>query len=263
MDINCSAPSSSKNSSLDSDIRRIRSNNLTCELSNEERDCHMFYHHMYVPYISKTHRNEAVLISYANMSSKFKKCDLLFIKKDGECIAGILLAYSKRGARLWALGIKDGNRDYVHNGAIGALFYYSIEYLRGRGHRNVNLGASRPFLNDGILQFKNKWTPKSFKAGNWGFLIETSSENPAARNFLLSNPFVFMDGTRFNGALFVNSSELSSPDNWERIHRKYYLSGMHKLIVYAFSDGVNTRLKDVPKRFSDEITVCPVARLNK
>ena len=82
---------------------------------------------------------------------------MILIKFKDQEIAGSLIAYKGHNARLWCFGIKDANPDYVKMGAFGALYYFSFQYLKNKGFKQVGVGGSRPFLNDGVLNYKKKW----------------------------------------------------------------------------------------------------------
>jgi len=110
-----------KNTSLKSDLSKIKRNNLHFELTNKPSMVHDFYYNMYIPYITKIHSNRSEMESYDFVKRELRKGgDLLFIKKEKEYIAGILLTYKNRTAKLNILGVKDGNSNYIKDGAIGA-----------------------------------------------------------------------------------------------------------------------------------------------
>jgi len=52
------------NNSVKNDIRKIRKNNLSFEVTNEVSRLHDFYYNMYLPYITKRHGNSALIENY-------------------------------------------------------------------------------------------------------------------------------------------------------------------------------------------------------
>jgi hypothetical protein len=246
------------NRGLKSDLSRIRKNKLNFELTNEPDRFQDFYYNMYVPYTIKAHDNRAFVHRYEHMKEEFKYCDLLLLKKEQEYIAGILIYYMKNKARLWLSGIKDGNLDYViKDRAKGALYYFSILCLKEKGIKNLSFGYSRAFLNDGVLQYKKKWGVNIINTtdlGDLGFLIKPLNKTDGVKNFLLNNPFIFYKKGKLNGAVFIENKETISTKQFEKIYKKYFLSGMNRLFIYRFRDSDCRATNDlVPSELSEKL----------
>jgi hypothetical protein len=251
-----------KNTSLKSDINKIKKNKLNFKISHEMTQLKNFYYNMYKPYIEKVYGDRSIEFStYEFVSKEFRKQgafkDLLLIKKGNECIAGALLYYKDKYAKLSTLGIKDGNLNYVRDGAIGAIYYFSTLYFEKNGFKNISLGGSRPFLKDGVLRYKRKWKPKISHFKNSGFLIKMLSDTKGSKGFFLKNPFIFEDVSGFNAAIFVEAKQNLSEKDFENIYKNYYHPGISKLMVYRF-DSLNTNEDySIPKSLSDIISVQP------
>lgn len=260
-EINISADNSSlfrhKNTSLKSDLRKIEKNILNYEVTNNLNELHNFYYNMYAPYLAKVHGNNAITTSYNDMKHEFEKRgssnEILFITKDEEYIAGMLLISQKKQAKLWSIGVKKGNMDYVKDGVIGALVYFSINYLAEKGFKKFDSGVSRPFLKDGVLQFKKKWNQKVSNKRNLGFLIKILSKTSGAKGFLSNNPFIYENKRRLNGAIFVTNDELLSRNFFTNVNKKYYLRGLSKLVIYRFEEADNRILDTVPSELSNKM----------
>ena len=237
IDILDEKPECFKNESLNSDLRRIKKNNLSFEVTKDLSHLRNFYWNMYCPYITKRHGNVAFVMRYEVMEHKFKTCELLLIKKGPEYIAGILLVYSKKGARLWSLGIKDGSREYINDGAVGALFYFSYLYLRQKGYEKINLGKSRPFLHDGVLRYKAKWDQKIIRADAQGLFVKPLLSSPGVKEFFINNPFIFQEKDCLNVALFIEENQLLGDKEFSRILKKYFLPGISKIFIYLFGES--------------------------
>lgn len=261
VDISVDISSLIKSESLKSDLRRITRNKLHFELTNEVTQFHNFYYNMYLPHITKAHGNGAIILKYDFMKREFRDCDLLLIKKEEEYIAGVLLAYTKKGARLWCLGVKDGNSDYIKDGAIGALFYFSVLHLKEKGHKGVNLGGSRAFFKNGILRYKNKWSQHIVGTHKIGFLIKPLSKTASVEGFFLNNPFIYVHKNQRNGAIFVEAGQAFSKEDFQKFYKDYYLNGMSKLFIYRFGQGHSRNCEIVPPEFSGRITICSAESL--
>lgn len=248
-----------RNTSLKSDLTKIRRNKLQFEVTNDLYQLHNFFYNMYVPYITKVHSSRSKIMSYDYVKREFRKGglfnDLLLIKEHEEYIAGVLLHYKKNRAKLSTLGVKEGNLDYVKDGAIGALFYFSVQYLAEKGATRIDFGGSRPFLKDGVLRYKRKWNQKISDKKEIGFLIKMVSKTEAVKGFFLNNPFIFEDKTGLNGAVFVESDQSLSKGDFVRIYKDYYLNGLSKLVIYQFGQTIGEIKDIILPELSNKITV--------
>ncbi|MBI4687089.1 MAG: hypothetical protein HY756_04820 [Nitrospirae bacterium] len=246
-----------KNESLNSDVRRIKKNGLEYEISTEASQFDDFYHTMYVPYIMKAHGRAAIVQKYDEMKEEFKKCKLLLIKNGNEYIAGILLVIKEDEANIWSLGIKNADYQYVKDGAICALFYYSVQYLKERGFNKINFGFSRPFLDDGVLQYKKmKWKQEIVDCSDRGFIMHVLSVTPGVKGFLAHNPFLYRSSDKYYGAVFVQDKESFSKEDIKKIYRKYFMGGMSRLYIHLFGDGDMVTQDNIPQEIADKLIIC-------
>ena len=225
-----------KSKSLESDIRRIKRSKFHFELTDDPSQLSNFYYNMYTPYITKAHGNISDIRSYDNVKRELSKHgELLLIKKENEYIAGILLRHKKNNrAKLSLIGVKDGNFDYVRDGVIGALVYFSVSYLAEKGFTMFEHGGSRPFLKDGVLQYKKKWKQKICGRAKSGFLIKIRSKTNGAKGFFLNNPFIYEDKTGLSGAIFLANDRSFSREDFAKTYKDYHIEGLSKLEIYRF-----------------------------
>jgi len=212
-----------KNLSVRSDIRRIRKNKLSFEITHDS--CHFdnFYCNMYKPYIAAVYGNRAIIHPYDDIKREFENGELLLIKKENQHIAGLLLVYQKMQTRPRFLGVKDGNFDYVKEGAIGAIYYFLTRYLKEKGYKRADFGLSRPFLKDGVLCYKRKWGGRQISTSpqvDGAYYVEPLANTPGLRAFLLNNPFVFIDKGKINAAVFVDRDDSFSQEELEEIYKE-------------------------------------------
>ena len=133
------------------DLRRMRKNETTSEVTRDPKAFEYFYSNMYSPYIKNRYGDHAFSMSHEEMAGMYGNSDLFFVKVRGERVAGQILLYENDRVRAWSIGVKDGDRSYVKAGAIKALDYLLFSYLAERGYKVLHMGASRPFLLDGAL----------------------------------------------------------------------------------------------------------------
>ncbi len=157
--------------------------------------------------------------------------------------------------------MKDANTEYTQNGVIGAIYHFCFEYLRQKGCDTVNLGRSRSFLNDGVLKYKRKWGMKVVSSSDTSFLLGVSSLTEGVKGFLSNNPFVYIDKTGLNAAIFLEPGKMSLHDEVRHAFRSYYTEGVSKIVLYYFGEAPPVTTHVIPDELSDRITVSSASRI--
>jgi len=226
------------NRTAKSNVNKVKKNKLEYELSREISHFDHFYKNMYLPYIDKKYHKQAVFRKYEEMRNSFHNGELLFIRKNGSYIAGVLIDYAMMHGipRITQLGVLDGNTEYVAIGAINALYYYIMEYLKKQGHKKFYVGWSRPFLNDGVLNFKKNWGCKISLESKRIFFFIPLCMNKFTKSFLINNPFINVKQKSPVGTVFVDSAQLGCDFNLEKLKKKYFLNGLTNVMVSDLSD---------------------------
>jgi hypothetical protein len=237
------------------DLRTIRQHALQCEVTRDPARLDDFYHNMLVPYDTNTFGVCADIVSYHRVKEAFPSCDLLLVKHEEKAVAGVLLSYFGKHPHLWEMGIRDGNREYLKIGAGFAWYHFALQYLQDQGHKKAGLGWSRPFLRDGVLQLKRKWSQKLTVSANYGFAFRVLSHTPAAKAFLCNNPFVFRRDGRFFGAVFVDGDTQLSAEDIQQIDKDYFHPGMAKLAVYFLDREHPPATNLVPPELAERIEI--------
>jgi len=246
-------------SQIMSDIRKIRKNKLSFEITQDLSHLDNFYHNMYRPYVAAAHGNRASIRAYDHMKREFKNGELLLIRKENQYIAGTLLVYKKMQAGPRFFGVKDGNFDYVKKGAFGAMYYFLIRRLKEKGYKRVDFGFSRPFLKDGVLRYKRKRGGSQISCSpqvDGAYYVEPLANTPGLRAFLLNNPLVFIAKGKINAAVFVDRDDSFSQEELEQMYEEYYFNGMSNLYIYEFGKNAGRTEKILPLQFSDKILFC-------
>lgn len=220
---------------LKSNFKKIERGNFRYSLTKDPVDFHFFYYNMHLPYISKRHGDSAFKMSYREMKKSFENGELLQIKEGQEIVAGVIIDYKvmKGIPRMTKLGVLRGDFNYVKRGAIIALYYYTIQYLKQRNHKKISLGLTRPFFSDGVLQYKLNWGAKIVCETSNGFLLSLLSKKKCLKSFLSCNPFIFKDRNSLTLATFSdhNSKECSYLPKDEN---KLKLYGLDKRTSFSF-----------------------------
>jgi hypothetical protein len=175
---------------------------------------------MYLPYLSNRHGNLGLETSLERMKRSFENGELLLIKDGEDIIAGVQIDYKIMNGipRTTQLGILSGDFHYVKKGALIAIYYYTIEYLKKNKHKKLSLGTTRPFINDGLLNFKLSWGANIVCETSTAFLLCILSHKKCLKTFLLSNPFICMDRNGLSLATFCegNSKEDKKFDKYRK-----------------------------------------------
>ena len=238
------------------DLRSIRTHALHCEVTRDPTRLDDFYYNMLVPYDTKRFGVCADICSYNRVKEAFPVCDLLLVKHEEKAIAGLLISYHGKHPHLWEMGIRDGNRDYLKIGAGFAGYHFAFQYLQDQGHKKAGFGWSRPFLRDGVLQLKRKWSQTLTISANYGFAFRVVSHTPAARAFLCNNPFIFRRDGQFCGAVFVDGEKGFSAEDIQQIDKDYFHPGLAKLFLCFLEREHLPPTNLVPPDLSERIEVC-------
>ena len=205
-----------RSESVKTDLRKIRQHGYRYEVTQDEHEFERFYHEMYLPYANRTYTGMMFLMPHTDLRKFMAQSELLWIKSGTEEVAGLMLLHDGAIIRAYALGVKDGDPQYVKSGALSAAYYFAILYLTERGVQRLHLGGSRPFLRDGVLQYKKKWGIRIVDKSPQFFVLTRTRNTRASLSFFANNPFFFDTEGTLNGAIFIGR-DLGIPD--EAMHR--------------------------------------------
>lgn len=237
------------------DLRRIQKNALNYEISHDMRQFDDFYHRMHVPYIAGAHGDGAIVDSYDQAGKAFKSSELLLVMAEGEPVAGGLIDYSETVPRLMMAGVRDGSRELLRTGVIGARYHFTLRHLASQGYTKAGLGKSRAFLQNGVLQYKKKLGMRLVRMVEGCFYLRVLDGTPAVGEFLVENPLILeRDGVLY-GAVFVkaNAGQLSDGD-FAQLDKHFFMEGLSRLLVVPLGESGHS--VTVPAELAERITVC-------
>jgi len=191
--------------SLKSDLSKIRKYNYSYETNRDPDKLALFYHRMYVPYISRRFSDISHIQKLSFMRRILRTGTLFFLKDNDEYVAGHFLIYRDKTLWLKWTGIKDGNQEYLRRRVAGASDYFIIKYAIEKKFETLDFGLCRAFLNDGVLRYKRKWNMTlNYNGQNtmfFGFKIRNL--NDGVKNFLERNPFSFYKDRKLEGFVYI------------------------------------------------------------
>jgi hypothetical protein len=254
------APDVLRAETVKSDLRRMRRSGLTFEVTRDLPALEDFYHRMYVPYITQAHGEGAVVMSYEAMKAQFPHCELLLVKKQGLAIAATLILHAPTGTRLWCIGVRDANAQFLGDGALGAAYHFAGQYVQSQGLRRMGLGLSRAFLRDGVLRYKRKLGMRLVGAAHEYFAFHVPRDTPAARTLLESMPWIFEENGALYGAVFVENGQTPlTEQDFRRLHHDFFLEGLAQVLVVPLDSGAPPAAP--PHELAGRVSVGVAARL--
>lgn len=234
--------------SLKEDLRVVRRNSLTPGFTDATSDFEVFYHTMYVPFMVKRHGKQAVVRDIHQLRRRFYRGCLLWVRQSGQPIAGALLQSHGQVLRLLVLGTANGEWAPVKAGAIAALYLFTINHAKEQGCKLVDLGGSRPSLNDGLLQYKRKWGVGLTENRDiyYDFLVRWNSLNRPIVSFLSNTPLIFRDGKEFSAIKVICQDHPATKSELESIHRSMWIPGLQRLYLISTS-GWRSEISNPPQ----------------
>jgi hypothetical protein len=223
-------------------LRKIRKNNYSCEMTDDPRRVEHFHRTMFLPYIIPRFGKTAQIASVAYMKNLIRKGTLLIVKKGEEKVSGLLISTTGKNPLLAFMGVKDGREDLVRDGVISALYYFSILWAKEAGYKTMDFGHARPLLNDGLLRYKKRWGMKVMnsprKPGT--IYIAPGRLGPSIKEFLLDNPLICQEEGRLMGCLFMPAGDPPSVREIEELERKHDISGLEGFRTILLRTGPRT-----------------------
>jgi hypothetical protein len=218
-----------------SDVRKVLQNGFRYDVSTEPQDYESFYWTMYWPYAKQGFGGKAIYMTYEQMLVGMTNPELLRIKLGDEVIAGMVLRYPENGPpHWWVLGVRDGDHSLVKQGALAAIYYFGVMHLLNKGYHRAELGGVRPFLVDGVLQYKRKWGAKLLGGDDgdprW-FAVRLVDPTRALREFLKASPFICEDGQGIWGAVFADDNIPESIETARRRQAEMAALGNERVVV--------------------------------
>ena len=199
--------------SLRDDVRRIRDLGFQFSLSRKKHDLDTFISEYHDPYVKTVHGFDAIAMDFQRLRASCSNGEmpepwlLLKVILGGEWVAGVLLVNGVDRAAVMEIGVQNGDLTLVKRKVLQAAYWLSLEYLRRQGHKRVSLMLTRPFLMNGVLQYKLKYSPALTVARPAdGFLLIYNLASDAAREILLREAFLVFMGDSLGAVWFTRDS---------------------------------------------------------
>lgn len=181
--------------SLREDLRKMRRYRYVLDRVNGPEAWNEFYRTMLVPMALTRFGDAAWLPTRRFLKELATKGVLHFLSCDGEWIAGAVTV--RHGETLWIplIGVRDGNRELLRQGATAALFFKIFEWAREQGCRRVDSGRTASFVKDGVYRNKEKWGLRPGRDSLAHLLAMRIGDAPALRRAFASQPVLIESDT--------------------------------------------------------------------
>ncbi|MDR4460409.1 MAG: hypothetical protein MRJ67_07810 [Nitrospirales bacterium] len=227
--------------SIREDMRLARRHKLYPLVTEGDERFDEFYESMYAPFSHVRHGAMAIIRGRQELRRSSRKGGILWIMRDNQSLAGMLFVRNKDILDMQALGIVKEELPLKMRGIMAALYYHSIAHARQLGCAEVNFGAARSSLHDGLLRYKRKWgdalcdNPHSY----YDLLIRWNSVNGVVKDFFSHTGLIFRDEERLS-AIYADESQ-SCQSLWiGGLHRLYLLTESGRQLMHDEKGATNT-----------------------
>jgi hypothetical protein len=227
-------------SSQGNNIRRVRRAGLIWSVSRRPEDFERFHADMYVPFTRRRFGEQAYLRNPHRLRRAFRSGFLLFVEQGGERIAGALFVRRGRSLVWTATGIAGGDPALAERGALSALYLFALEVAQRGGVSQLDLGASRPSLRDGVLVHKKRWGARLVGRDDvhCDLCLTWRAADERILRFLARAPLVFRDGGDLSALTALPRESADAPGAREVWH-ELRMRGLRRLVALVLP-GVAT-----------------------
>ena len=185
-------PPANPSKSLASERGRIAKGGYALEEpGGSKHDWEQFNQGMVVPYATQRFGDEAWIPSRGYLRALQRNGALLFVRKDGERVAGACVLRSGTEAWVAAVGVRDGDVALMRSGALAAAYALTIDWAKASGMVRIDFGRTSSFQLDGIGRYKRKWGMSPVRDPLSRLIaIKVDPGQPALRHALEREPFL-------------------------------------------------------------------------
>jgi hypothetical protein len=224
------------NRSVKEDMRIVRRDGLTSEVSHDQNDWEIFYHTMYLPLMRRRHGDSAVIRNVHQLRRAFRRGGLVWVRRGKDRIAGGLFEHRNDVLRWLALGTAGGDVTLMRRGALAALYYFEIKLAHERRCTAIDFGGTPPILNDGLLLYKKKWGIQFVESSStpYDLVIRWESPNEQLTEFLTRTPVIVRRDGGLAGVTALPPQAgigRSLEEQVDDIHRSLWMAGLDQLFV--------------------------------
>ncbi|MDA9982873.1 hypothetical protein N9H39_09105, partial [Gammaproteobacteria bacterium] len=218
-------------------INRIVSQNFTWGIRKDTSTLTHFYTHMYKPYVEKRFGPFAIVDNFYKVRRLFRTGLLVAVSKDTQLVSALICRAIDRVLWLEMIGIENAHIDLLGEGVGDATSYALLEVAFEMNCTHINFRDSRPFLNDGVLRYKQGWGAcliNDRKAcREIGVQINLSGK-------IRYNPFfnhypIFIDQGSLSGFVILSQEKVATLRQIRTIKNTFMNPGLRKLHIFSLN----------------------------
>jgi len=217
------------------EVRRlIRKHTYQARIVYGRNAAAMFYDRIYRPFVVKRYGAAALVVRRQQFLRECRYGQILELLHDDEVVAASLIRQTGNQLSIVWTGIKTDLDDKGHAGASDVLDYFSLRYAHQSGCDYLDLGPSRPRLNDGLLRYKKKWGGVLYtgKVPQGLFIVVPHNFTVAVQGMLAAAKFIMLERGRLVGKVLI--PEDSDLDAIKKRFSKDWSNGLDFLRYYAW-----------------------------
>jgi hypothetical protein len=213
-------------------VRMLRASDYSWSDTHDPAAFERFYDGYYLPFATARHGDLATLRERPVLRRHFRRGGVLWLRKGGEEVAGLLYRVDGRVASLPAVGILGGDLAARQQGALDAAKLFAIELALDRGLDWVSLGGCLPSPRDGSLASKRAWGGilREKRDSHHDLLVRWPRFTPRVARFLADVPMFVREPEGFAALAAVPAGE---PHLASRLWRHWWMPGLERLHVVA------------------------------
>lgn len=152
-------------------IRRLESEGLSAVVSRDAGWAEEFHARFHQPAVRASHGHEGYVMTIDEIYKSIHSGGAEFLKiyLGSQCIAAGTCRQIGSVYHLERPGWLDGDASWLRKGVQIARVWFAAERARALGCRDLMLGGTPPFLEDGVFRFKARWGARvDLEASVWG-----------------------------------------------------------------------------------------------
>lgn len=217
------------------DLRRIRKSGLTYKVSHAEADFMVFYQDYYLPLIRVRHEKYGRVSSLSTLHARFRRGGLIWVLHEGRRVAAALFDRWEGTLHGFALGVLDGDDRFVKLGGLVAAYYSEFRHAHALACSELNLGACRPVLTDGMFRYKRKWGARVVERSGsyYDYLVRWRQSSESVHAFLAHSPLIFRHRGGLSAVTAAVCDGQTTEEDARRVHRRLWTPGLHRLYLLS------------------------------
>lgn len=189
-------------SDITKDLKKAKKTSYHYEIRTDSKAFRLFYFQMYLPYLTWKHKGSHRTASFATILHLAEQgAELLFIKHKEDYIFGGIYLKENTKMKTYYAGLMKEKFSHLHNGIMALSYYYLIEIAKEKECKSIDFGTARPFLNDGLYVYKNKWNMNIIQTSPFFsniFAIQIMNNHSIIDQFISKNPMHYFNNNRLD-----------------------------------------------------------------